>query len=235
MVRLRSGGGKGDSAAVLRILVFLVTLGVRVLRALFRTREELLIENLALRLDKDAPHERTVTPQHHPRRRSCRCHAWADCSIATSGARQLETILVDLAPFQMGNDEGQQPNLCNATTLDRILKQYLARHLRPVPVIEQQVLHARSDTARVRGKPSQLPTGTIPRLCGSCAHTPQPLRLYAFSDRLASGMRDQAPSTVERKCTWKANRTHAPRSVDVANPLISREPGADQDRTSVRS
>ena len=32
-----------------RLLVFLVTLSVRALRAIFRTREELLIENLALR------------------------------------------------------------------------------------------------------------------------------------------------------------------------------------------
>ncbi len=34
---------------MLRLLIFLVTLGVRALRAIFRTREELLIENLALR------------------------------------------------------------------------------------------------------------------------------------------------------------------------------------------
>ena len=32
-----------------RLLIFLVTLSVRALRAIFRTREELLIENLALR------------------------------------------------------------------------------------------------------------------------------------------------------------------------------------------
>ena len=41
--------GKAKSAAMLRLLIFLVTLGVRALRAIFRTREELLIENLALR------------------------------------------------------------------------------------------------------------------------------------------------------------------------------------------
>ncbi len=34
---------------MLRLLIFLVTLGVRALRAIFRTREALLIENLALR------------------------------------------------------------------------------------------------------------------------------------------------------------------------------------------
>ena len=34
---------------MLRLLVFIVTLSVRALRALFRTREELVIENLALR------------------------------------------------------------------------------------------------------------------------------------------------------------------------------------------
>lgn len=34
---------------MLSLIVFLVALGVRILRALFRTREELLIENLALR------------------------------------------------------------------------------------------------------------------------------------------------------------------------------------------
>jgi transposase InsO family protein len=38
-----------DSTGMLRSLVFLVTLGVRALRAVFRTREDLLIENLALR------------------------------------------------------------------------------------------------------------------------------------------------------------------------------------------
>jgi len=32
-----------------RLLIFLVTFSVRALRAIFRTREELLIENLALR------------------------------------------------------------------------------------------------------------------------------------------------------------------------------------------
>jgi hypothetical protein len=41
--------GKANSAAVLRPLIFLVTLGVLALRAIFRTRDELLIENLALR------------------------------------------------------------------------------------------------------------------------------------------------------------------------------------------
>lgn len=34
---------------MLRLLLFLITLSVRTLRALFRSREELLIENLALR------------------------------------------------------------------------------------------------------------------------------------------------------------------------------------------
>ena len=34
---------------MVRLLIFLVTLSVRALRAIFRTREELLIENLALR------------------------------------------------------------------------------------------------------------------------------------------------------------------------------------------
>ena len=34
---------------MIRLLIFLVTLSVRALRAIFRTREELLIENLALR------------------------------------------------------------------------------------------------------------------------------------------------------------------------------------------
>ena len=34
---------------MLRLLIFLVTLSVRALRAMFRTREELVIENLALR------------------------------------------------------------------------------------------------------------------------------------------------------------------------------------------
>ena len=32
-----------------RLLIFLVTLSVRALRAIFRTREELMLENLALR------------------------------------------------------------------------------------------------------------------------------------------------------------------------------------------
>ncbi len=41
--------GRANSAAMLRLLLFLITLSVRTLRALFRSREELLIENLALR------------------------------------------------------------------------------------------------------------------------------------------------------------------------------------------
>ena len=41
--------GEANSAAMFRLLMFLMTLGVRALRAIFRTREELLIENLALR------------------------------------------------------------------------------------------------------------------------------------------------------------------------------------------
>ncbi len=40
---------RANSAAVLRLFIFLVTLGVRALRAIFRGREELVIENLALR------------------------------------------------------------------------------------------------------------------------------------------------------------------------------------------
>ena len=40
---------KANSVAMLRLLMFLMTLSVRVLRAIFRSREELLIENLALR------------------------------------------------------------------------------------------------------------------------------------------------------------------------------------------
>ena len=40
---------KANSVAMLRLLMFLMTLSVRVLRAIFRTREELLIENLVLR------------------------------------------------------------------------------------------------------------------------------------------------------------------------------------------
>ena len=40
---------EANSAAIFRLLVFLVKLGVHALRAIFRTREELLIENLALR------------------------------------------------------------------------------------------------------------------------------------------------------------------------------------------
>ena len=41
--------GSANSPAMFRLLIFLVTLSVRALRAIFRTREELLIENLALR------------------------------------------------------------------------------------------------------------------------------------------------------------------------------------------
>ena len=40
--------GKANSAAMLRLLVFVVTLSVRALRTLFRGREVLVIENLAL-------------------------------------------------------------------------------------------------------------------------------------------------------------------------------------------
>ena len=40
---------KANSVAMFRLLVFLVELGVHALRAIFRTREELLVENLALR------------------------------------------------------------------------------------------------------------------------------------------------------------------------------------------
>ena len=41
--------GKANSAAMFRLLMFLATLSVHALRAMFRTREDLLIENLALR------------------------------------------------------------------------------------------------------------------------------------------------------------------------------------------
>ena len=41
--------GKANSVAMLRLLLFLMTLSVHALRAIFRTREELLIENLAFR------------------------------------------------------------------------------------------------------------------------------------------------------------------------------------------
>ena len=44
--------GKANSVVMFRLLMFLMflmTLSVRALRAIFRTREQLLIENLALR------------------------------------------------------------------------------------------------------------------------------------------------------------------------------------------
>ena len=41
--------GKANSSTMLRLLLFLMTLSVHAVRAIFRTREELLIENLALR------------------------------------------------------------------------------------------------------------------------------------------------------------------------------------------
>ena len=41
--------GKANSVVMFRLLMFLITLSVRALRAIFRTREQLLIENLALR------------------------------------------------------------------------------------------------------------------------------------------------------------------------------------------
>ena len=41
--------GQANSATMFRLLTFLMILSVRALRAIFRTREELLIENLALR------------------------------------------------------------------------------------------------------------------------------------------------------------------------------------------
>ena len=52
--------GKANSATMLRLLMFLMTLSVHALRAIFRTREELLFENLALRqqvtaLEKERP------------------------------------------------------------------------------------------------------------------------------------------------------------------------------------
>ena len=50
-----------NSAAMLRILIFLVTLGVRALRAMCRRRADLVIENLTLRqqvtaLKEERPH-----------------------------------------------------------------------------------------------------------------------------------------------------------------------------------
>ena len=41
--------GSANSAAMFRLLIFLVKLGVHALRAIVRAREELLIENLVLR------------------------------------------------------------------------------------------------------------------------------------------------------------------------------------------
>ncbi len=41
--------GKANSVAMFRLLLFFMTLSVRALRAILRTREERLIENLALR------------------------------------------------------------------------------------------------------------------------------------------------------------------------------------------
>jgi len=45
-----------------RLLIFLVTLGVRVIRAIFRSREELLIENLALRQQVIALKQKRARP-----------------------------------------------------------------------------------------------------------------------------------------------------------------------------
>ena len=47
---------------MLRLLIFLVTLGVRALRAVFRSREELLIENLALRQQVSAMTKKRPRP-----------------------------------------------------------------------------------------------------------------------------------------------------------------------------
>ncbi len=41
--------GQANSVAMFRLLLFFMTLSVRTLSPIFRTREELLIENLALR------------------------------------------------------------------------------------------------------------------------------------------------------------------------------------------
>ena len=61
---LRSPGGGGQTpAAMLRLLIFFVTLGVQTLRAIFRTREELLIENLALRQQVTALKKKRARPE----------------------------------------------------------------------------------------------------------------------------------------------------------------------------
>ncbi len=66
---------------MLRFLIFFVMLGVRALRAIFRTREELLMENLALR------QQVTALKRERPRPRLSRCSASMDFITATSGAR----------------------------------------------------------------------------------------------------------------------------------------------------
>lgn len=48
---------------MLRLLIFFVTLGVRTLRAIFRTREELLLENLALRQQVTALKKKRARPE----------------------------------------------------------------------------------------------------------------------------------------------------------------------------
>lgn len=54
--------GSANSAAMFRLLIFLVIISVRALRAIFRTREELLIENLALRQQVSALKEERPRP-----------------------------------------------------------------------------------------------------------------------------------------------------------------------------
>ncbi len=56
--RLRSGSGKANSAAMFRVLIFLVSLGARAIRAMCRRRADLVIENLALRQQVTALEER---------------------------------------------------------------------------------------------------------------------------------------------------------------------------------
>ncbi len=71
---------------MLRLLIFLVTLGVRALRALFRGRELLVFENLALR------QQVTARKKKRPRPGLSRYPAPVEFITATSGARLPDLV-----------------------------------------------------------------------------------------------------------------------------------------------
>ena len=77
----------------------------------------------------------------HAKQRSWRCHAWADCTTATRGARLLKQFSA-VERLQTGNDEGQ-------------LKKASITHSGPASTIDSSAVKGRPTTLRCALWPSR--------------------------------------------------------------------------------